>query len=404
MTYKFKAINSFGGIVTSNLTAPTKDDAKSSLHSVGYLVLCLKEKKERRSEIKLGFKRRPSDGEMSVFCRQAAALLRAGITVSDAILYLSEMTSSSCLAGALCEMLSDLRRGIRLSEAMKSRRDVFPEIMICAAASGEASGNLEHSFSRMEDYFRERNKTRKSIENALAYPAVLLAFMTAVIFAMLAFVIPEISDMLEEMGAELPSVTRAVIAVSGFISSNALPLFAAAAALAGIFTAISKIDAVKRFFDVMLLRLPIISKCSENYATAEFCRTMSFLLGAGLPIVDALGLTASGMRNSCFGGAVRKTAEMVKNGSELSAAIRSAGVFPKLLSDAAYIGENSGNIPGLLGGLSEFYDEEIKSFSAKLTSIIEPAVIIIMSAAVFLVVLSVFLPLLGVTDAIGELI
>jgi general secretion pathway protein F len=284
--------------------------------------------------------------------------------------------------------------GRRLSRAMEREAGSFPPLYRAMVAAGESSGSLPTILTRLADLLERQAEIRGKVLTALAYPVVLAVVAVVVVVALMAFVVPRVVEQFDSVGQQLPLLTRIVIGLSEFLASWwwALALAAALAAL-GWWRAMKN----ARFafaVDARILRLPLIGRLVRDLHAARMARTLSTMVGSGLPLLEGLTLTTGTIRNRALRAASEDIAESIRTGGSLSAALRRAGVFPPLLLYLAAAGESAGRLDAMLARAAEYLEREFDSFTSAALSLLEPAIIVVMGVVVTLIVLAILLPIL----------
>ena len=398
-SFSYVAINRAGKQVKDNLEASSIDAAKNSLRAIGYSVLEIKELGVLNQDIDLPFLGNPTAKDMAIFCRQFQSILRAGVPVSTVLSMLSQQTENDKLVAAIREMQADIEKGETLAGSMRKHPRIFSAMLCNMIAAGEESGNLEEAFSQMEEWFDKAKKTKAAVGKAMAYPIVLIATMIIVLIVMMVKVIPGFLTTFEEMGMELPKVTLAVIAVSNWFVKWWWLLSIVLVALVVGSILFNRTSKGQHFFGWITRKLPIVKLLTVRSASATFCRTLALLLGSGLSLTESLDLVAANMGNIYFREAVQTCRSMVSQGWPLNAALRDTGVFPPMVYNLVAIGEETGDLQGMLIKTADYYDEEVQDATAKLLALMEPAIMLFLAVFVLIIVLSIFLPMMNMTKA-----
>ncbi len=399
-TYTYSAVNRVGKTVKGTLAAQDMDQLKSLLKRDSLVLIEAGEQSVMNRDIDLSFLTRVKPRDLSVFCRQFVSIVGAGIPAAQALGLLATQTQCKPLRTAILETQLSIEKGESLSQSMRMHPRVFPEIMCNMVAAGEASGNLEVAFSRMAAYFEKDARTKGSVKKAMAYPIVVVIVMILVLIVMMAFVIPGFQDMFDSMGTEMPLLTKIVIDVSNWVSSN---LFLLAIIIAGIavgLVLLGKTDQGKHIYGWLARKLPLFGNLTTKTASSLFARTFSTLLAAGLPMLDALEITAKNMTNVYFYEALMKARAEVASGNPLAMPLEACGIFPPMVYHMASIGEETGELESMLDKMADYYDEEVENATAALTSAIEPMIMIFLAIIVFIIVLAVYLPMFTMYDGL----
>ena len=401
-TYNYIAIKKNGKQIKETLEASSLDNAKNSLRATGYTILEIKEQSLANRDIDLPFLGNPKSKDMAIFCRQFVSIMRAGVPVTTVLNLLGQQTENKKLREAIRFMQADVEKGETLAGAMRKHPRIFPRILTSMVSSGEESGSLEDSFSQMETYFNKANKTKNAVVKAMIYPIILIIVIIAVLVIMNTRIVPRFVQVFEEMNAELPGATKVVIAISNWFTHWWWLLLLVIVALVVGGTLFNTTKKGKHFFGWITLHIPVVKLLSVRSACATFCRTLSLLLASGIGLTDAMELVSGNMRNIYFQEAVLSARTMVAQGLSLNSALRNVGVFPPMVCNMVGIGEESGDLQGMLSKTADYYDDEVEQATQRLMGMMEPVVILFMAVVVIFIVLSIFLPMLNMTKAYDQ--
>ena len=400
--FNYTAINRNGKRVRSSLDASSIETAKSSLRGAGYTILDIKEQTTLNRDIEIPFLGNPKAKDMAVFCRQFVSILRAGVSVASVLAMLGQQTSNKKLRAAIREMQADVEKGESLAASMRRHPKIFPAILVNMVAAGEASGNLEESFRQMELYFDRSKRTKSKVTSAMIYPCVLIVVMIVVLIVMMTKIIPNFLKTFEDMDAELPKLTRGVMAVCEWFKSWWwVPLLVLAVLIVGgvLFHRTNK---GKHFFGWLARKTPVVGNLTVKTACATFCRTMEVLIGSGLTLTDSMDLAASNMGNIYYLEAIRDARALVSEGTPLRESLVRTGIFPPMVSNLVGVGEETGDLQSMMGKVADYYDEEVDEATKKLLNLMEPAIIIFMAVFVVIIVLAIYLPMINMTKAFDK--
>lgn len=397
--FNYTAINRNGKRVRSSLDASSIETAKSSLRGAGYTILDIKEQTTLNRDIEIPFLGNPKAKDMAVFCRQFVSILRAGVSVASVLAMLGQQTSNKKLRAAIREMQADVEKGEALATSMRRHPKIFPAILVNMVSAGEASGNLEESFRQMELYFERSKRTKSKVTSAMIYPCVLIVVMIVVLIVMMTKIIPSFLKTFEEMDAELPKITLAVMAVCDWFQAWWWLLLLSLVVLVVGGILFHRTDKGRHFFGWLARKIPVVGNLTVKSACATFCRTMEVLIGSGLTLTDSLELASSNMSNIYYYEAVREARGMVAEGTPLRVSLERTGLFPSMVSNLVGIGEETGDLQGMMGKVADYYDEEVEEATKKLLNLMEPAIIIFMAVFVLIIVLSIYLPMINMTKA-----
>lgn len=400
--FNYTAIDRSGKRVRASVEASSLETAKSSLRGAGYTILEIKEQTTLNKDIELPFLGNPKAKDMAVFCRQFVSILRAGVSVASVLSMLGQQTANKKLRAAIREMQADVEKGETLASAMRRHSKIFPSILVNMVAAGEESGNLEDSFQQMEIYFDRAKRTRSKVTSAMIYPCILIVVMIGVLIVMMTKIVPSFLKTFEEMDAELPGITLAVMAVCDWFQAWWWLLLILLVLLVVGGVLFHRTNKGRHFFGWLARKIPVVGNLTVKSACATFCRTMEVLIGSGLTLTDSLELAASNMGNIYYLEAVRSVRTAVAEGTPLHMGLERTGLFPAMVSNLVGIGEETGDLQGMMGKVADYYDEEVDEATNKLLALMEPAIILFMAVFVVIIVLSIYLPMINMTKAYDQ--
>lgn len=402
-SFGYEAINNIGKAVKGSIEADDMDRARQELKKQGLTIVSITEQGLLSKDIKIDFGGKPKARDLSVFCRQFVSMVRAGVTITDALQMLAEATENKKLKEAILAVKMSTEKGESLSEAFAEHPKVFPSLMINMVAAGEASGSLDISMERMATQFERNNKTQAMVKKALSYPIVVLCVALIVVVVMLVMVIPSYEEMFLDMGTELPGLTKAVVAISDFIIGKWFILVPAIAAVVFVIVTFYGMEVGKYFFHKIVLKLPVFGIFVTKSATAQMARTLSTLTGAGVPLVEAVEIVGSTMTNVYFRDALFAARDDVTIGQPLSRPLQDCGLFPPMVYHMMRIGEETGNTEEMLDKLADYYEEEVEMATQTLMSVMEPMVIILLAAIVIPIMGACLMPMMTMYDSLSNL-
>ena len=401
-SYSYIALNRAGKRVKDNLEAASVEAAKSSLRAAGYTILEIKELNALNKDIDLPFLGNPKAKDMAIFCRQFRSILKAGVPVSTVLAMLGQQTENAKLTAAIRDMRADIEKGETLAGAMRRHPKIFSNMLCNMIAAGEESGNLEESFQQMEDWFDKAQRTKGAVGKAMVYPCVLIVVMVIVLIIMMVKIIPSFLATFTEMNMELPLPTRMVMAASDWFVQWwwLVVILLAGLVVGGVL--FNRTDKGKHFFGWFMRKIPVVKTLTIRSESATFCRTLSLLLGSGLNLTESLALVSMNMGNIYFKEAVDMSRAMVSQGWTLSDSLRDTGMFPAMVYNLVGIGEETGDLQGMLSKTADYYDQEVEDATASLLSLMEPAVMLFLAVFVVILVLAIFLPMMNMTKAYDQ--
>lgn len=401
-TYQYEAIAASGKKVKKTIEAASVDAARNSLRGAGYTLLSLKEVGALQKDIDLPFLGKPKPKDLALFCRQYVSVLRAGVPASQALSLVGQQTQNKKLRTAIREMQSDVEKGYSLAATVRKQSHIFGNMMPNMVAAGEESGGLEDAFTQMGDYYEKTRRTRSAVMRVMIYPIILMIVMVIVLIVMMVKIVPIFMKTFEDLDVELPGLTLAVMAFSEFCQQWWwLILLVLLALVVGLWL-YSKTNSGRHVFGWLSRKLPVLGSLTVRSASALLTRVMSQLLSAGVPLTETLVLAGGNMKNIYFQEAVAMTHSLVVEGRSLSASLRSTELFPPMVYNLVGVGEETGDLEGMLSKIADYYDEEVQEATDKLMAMLEPLIILVMAGFVLIIVLAIFLPTLQMTQAYDQ--
>ena len=336
------------------------------------------------------------------FTRQLSTMFSAGLTIEKAITDLEKEEKNKKFAKVLRKIGDDIRKGFSLSEAMEQHPGVFNPLYVALVQAGEVSGTLHTVLDELSDYLEKIEDTRRKVTSAMAYPLFILVFLIGVVWGMFYFIIPMFAAVYADFNATLPGPTVIAINISNFIVNNLfMAILIFILAIVGLFL-IYLTDRGRFVMDTLKLRIPVIGGVITNSIMSKFSRTFSILMAAGVPIMDTMELTENVVQNAVVEGAVRRARVLVKEGYGVANAFRRTGEFPPTLLQMLATGEETGDMDKLLGKAAQFYEKLVDSVIDRLTSLIEPLLIVIMALVVGTIIIVIYLPIFDLGEAISQ--
>lgn len=390
--YTYAAKNIQGKTIKGQIEANDQSTVIVSLKEKGLFPIKVGVRSGLDTEINLSFKRKISDKDLGILCRQFSVMLNAGLPVLNILDILRQQLENKITRATMLKVYEDVQKGSSLSEAM-AVHDIFPDILLNMVQAGESSGNLEGIFEKMAIHFEKGNRLSRKVQSALIYPIILVCVATIVILVLVTFVVPTFVTMFSDMSMQLPVTTRALIGLAAFMKSKWYVLVIIIAAAVIAVRQLYKRDGTGNWFDGIKLKLPLFGNVIIKSSCSRFAETLSSLLGSGLSMISALEITSRVVGNRAIEGAIKNSIEKVGRGSTLSETLKSSGIFPPMLINMIEIGEDSGTLEEVLKKTADVYDEEVEDSVTKLTAMMEPAIIVILAVVVGFIVLSIVQPM-----------
>ena len=348
------------------------------------------------------FKRKISASELALLTRQIATLVEAALPIESALLAVAEQCDKPRLKNMMMTVRSKVVEGYSLAEGLAEFPHVFDHLFRSMVAAGEKSGHLDQVLNRLADYTEQRQHMRNQILMASIYPVVMVIVAIMIIAVLLSVVVPKITEQFEYMGQQLPSLTRFMISASEFVQGYGLGLLLLVVASVLIWQRMLKQPALRLRYDKHILRLGIFGKIARSVNTARFARTLSILNASAVPLLEAMRISADVLGNSYMKQSVAEAAARVREGTSLRAALDQTKLFPPMMLHMIASGEKSGQLDTMLERAANTLDREFEMTMTVSLEIFKPAVVIILAAMVFLIVLSILLPILELNNMIGR--
>lgn len=342
--------------------------------------------------------------DLAIFARQFAAMFNAGIAMARCLSVLSEQCSNARLKRALTSIRADVEEGNSLSESMRKFPDVFDMLFISMVSAGEVGGVLDEVLERLAVMMEKNHKTESEIKSAMSYPKTVLFIALAVFFAMTIFLLPTFAGIFEQIGTDLPMFTVIMLSISDFCTTwPPIPQAMVIGTLIGLsiaYKAFYKTPGGRLTMDKIFLKLPLFGPLIEKSAVARFCTIFGSLTRAGVPIMNSLEIVRDVAGNQAIANAIEHARTEIQQGGLISLALQEGNVFPGLAIQMIAIGEESGELDKMLMKVGAFYETEVEEAVKGLTSALEPMMIVVVGGIVASVLLSMYLPMFKVFEAL----
>ncbi|WP_003542117.1 type II secretion system F family protein [Desulfotomaculum nigrificans] len=404
--YAYRARDNTGKLQTGFIEAPRETEVASQLRERNLYIIDIKPASEKKRELSLTgaggiFRKKVKIKELAVFCRQFATIIAAGIPILQALNILARQAESRRLRETITGVVEQLESGRTLAESLKRYRDVFPNIFISMIEAGEVGGVLDKALTRLADHFEKEHDIREKIKSAMTYPVLIICLAICAVTALLTFVLPKFIQMLNDMHVELPLPTRIIIAVSNFLQHSWYFALAGMLILALAFRKFTQTQQGILIIDRIKLKLPVFGKLTQKVIISRFCRTLSTLVHAGVPILTALEVVKKTCGNQVISNALTKAEESVREGLSIAEPLERSKVFPPMVTRMMAIGEDTGTLDILLERIAVFYERDVNDMVARLSSLLEPILIVFMGVIIGFIVISMLLPMFKVFSGAG---
>lgn len=397
--YKYKAISERGQVLEGYQEAQSEAEVITILKSNNYYPIVIEE--DRGSHVREELiSKRITKKDLAVFCRQFYTMLNAGISIINSLDILERQTENRTIKRAISIVLEDVQKGFTLSEGMKKHGKVFPPLLVNMVEAGEVSGNLDVLMERMAIHYEKENKIENKIKNALIYPVVLSIVALGVVIFLLTVVMPTFISMFQTSGLILPTPTRILLTISDWLTLYWYIFIGIILLFIVALTFIGKTENGRLFYDTLKIRIPGIRNMNIKIITSRFTRTLSTLLSSGIPLLQALDVVGRVVGNKLVENQIKKAGEDIKKGVPMSRTIKDMNLFPPMVDSMIRIGEESGALDDILYKTADFYDEEVEASMEKITTMLEPVLIVIMALVIGFIVIAMALPMF---DMVGNI-
>jgi type IV pilus assembly protein PilC len=400
-TFAFKAVDLSGIPQNGTVDGADKQSVTAELKTRGLKVMSLDEKKSGlKMEIRLTPKRvKPS--ELTVLSRQLATMISSGMTLLRAFYVLEDQVANPLLRETVGAVREDIEAGLAFSDALARHPKIFNPLYVAMVRSGEAGGVLEESLERISDQLEKDDSLRRQVKSAMAYPTVVFSFALLVLIGMIAFIVPVFVGVFKDFGGELPLITKFTVGLSHAVTGQWYLLIGGFVGIVVGFKKWRKSAWGRPQWDRVRLRIPAkIGATVQKIALARWSRTFSALVSSGVPILQAIEITGKTAGNALVEQAMGGVTESVKRGGTIAAPLKDVPVFPAMVVDMIAVGEETGALDTMLSKVADFYETEVDAAVKAITSILEPAMIIVVGGMVGFIVISMYLPLFKVYDQI----
>jgi len=336
--------------------------------------------------------------EVATFTRQLATLTRAGIPITESLRAIIEQTEQKRLNMLYRDLREKISQGMPTADAMATHPDYFDELNVSMVRAGEASGHLDEVLMKMSEFMQEQSRVRNQVQAAMMYPVVMLIVGFAVVAVLIAFVVPKITVMLENQKTALPLPTQILQDASDFLLSYWWVLFLLMIFGALAFNLIYSSDKGRLNVDTKMLKLPVFGDLLKKQAIARFAQTFATLLSSGVPVVRCLEVNRTVLGNRLMENTIDDVRQKILEGADIAGPIKASGVFPPLLGYMIAVGEQSGELDTMMGQIGEAYQEEVEIATRKFTSLIEPALILVLAVLVGFIIMAILWPVLQMTQ------
>lgn len=405
--YTYLARNIKGRTEKGSMAADSKTAVMTKLQAKGLSPITINETTEETFSasaplsIQLPtFTQRVSSKDLAIMTRQMSTMVSAGLPLSRALSILEAQTENKRLASTLSDVRLDLQAGMTFSGALLRRSNIFPVLMTSLVEAGEAGGFLDKSLDSVAKTFENEAKLHASIKSAMTYPVAVLLMAVVGVFAMLIFIVPIFEKMFAQLGGTLPAPTQMLVTLSPIAAWASPFILVFAFFFAGWWARNRNQVWVRQIIDPLKLKIPVFGALNKKIALSRFSRTFSNMIGAGVPILQALSVIGKTSGNIVIENAVSRVQDSVRLGTTVSQQMASEKVFPNMITQMISIGEYSGSLEAMLSKVADSFDDEIEATTDQLTSLIEPLMIAFIGLVIGGMVITLYLPIFSIYNVI----
>ena len=398
--YVWKAMDLTGAKATGEVDAETKQAVADQLKSRGLIVLDISDKHSSK-EINLGFLKRIKPTDLTIMVRQLSTMVSSGMTILRALYVLEAQTENELLTETITAVRKDVEAGLALSDALERHPKVFSPLFVAMTRAGETGGVLESSMMRVADQLEKEDSLRRQVKSAMTYPIVVLTFAGGILIALVTFLVPVFVGVFKQFGGDLPFITKITVAMSAAVTGYWWACMAVTAFVVWAFRKWKNSYKGRGQWDAFRLRIPMkIGDIVQKISLARWSRTLSALMAAGVPLMQALDITAQTAGNRVVEDVMESVIDSVKQGGTIAEPLKAAPVFPGMVVQMVAVGEETGALDAMLSKIADFYEDQVDAAVKSLTSILEPLMLVAVGGMVGFIVISMYLPLFKVYDSI----
>ncbi len=418
-TFTFEAMNTVGQTVKGEVVAATSEEAITKVRGMGNFPTRVKEKAVKKTARGAGGGRSPaaaaapgarrrnvgnvSTKMLTQFTRQLSTLINAGLPILRSIRILEQQQKPGPMRLAIRYVGDDVEGGATLSEAMARHPKAFDRLYTNMVRAGEAGGVLDTILQRLADFMEKSQALKRKVVGAMIYPSAVISFALGIVTLLLIFVVPKFQDIFKDLGEDLPLPTKMLLRTSQWVHNGGWLFLLGIPLLVFMGKKLMKISAGGRYFsDTVSIRIPIMGMIIAKTSIARFSRTLGTLIAAGVPILEALLITADTAGNEVYARALMKVREGIREGESVAGPLRQSKIVDPMVVNMIDVGEETGELDKMLNKVADTYDEEVETLVGGLTSLLEPVMVITLGLIVGFIVVSLFMPMVGMIKAMQK--
>jgi len=407
-TFAFTATDQDGQQVSGVRAAANRQEVIAALRLERLVVTAVTEEAAGGAQVKQAgamdefFHGRIRVADRMTCTRQLAALLKAGISLTDALHTIAHGIANPRLRKMMLEIRSDVQRGKTLTDAVRKHPEGFDQLSLSMIHAGESSGSLAQNIDRLASYLEQKESFRQKVSAATTYPKFVFGFFLTLTLGIFIFLMPKFKDIFAKVGAGLPLVTKIFMAISLFLRANWYFLIPAALSLYLLWRALRHTERVERWLDSLILKLPFVGQLALKAAVQRLAVTLSTLLANGIPLADALEIATGTLDNSVLEANLKEIRASIVRGRSMAESLAATQNFPRLFARMVHVGEESGSLSEMLDDIASYYEQEVDHTLSRVTAVIEPILIVGMGAIVLVTVIAIYLPIFKLGSTAGH--
>ncbi|WP_420596082.1 type II secretion system F family protein [Deinococcus sp.] len=403
--FEYRVRDRSGKTLKSQVEAESMAHVRDSLRAKGLMIVDIKPPKTGlQGDINIPFlnDRPPGLKPIAIFSRQLATLINAGVPLVQALTIMQRQLEHKGLQNVVKKVRTDVEAGTPLSEAIAKYPKVFNRLYINLVRAGETSGTLDSVLERISDFQEKDLALRGKIKGAMTYPVIVLVFAVLITYVLLTTVVPQFGGILQQLGGDLPLITRILMAVSDFLRTKVLLLVVIVGLLVVAYQQYYKTKQGRHNIDEIKLKIPVFGTLLRRTAIASFARTFGLLISSGVNIIESLEITKGTANNAIVEDTIENAKNVVMVGEQMSGSLAASPVFPPMVVSMIAIGEETGALDTMLAKVADFYDREVEEAVDGLTAAIEPIMIVFLGGIVGVIVAGMFLPMFSIINTLSK--
>jgi type IV pilus assembly protein PilC len=401
-TFAFKAFDLAGAPTRGEMDGEDKQAVMGRLRQKGLIVVDIEEMKPASAGDILSGLKRVKTGDLTIATRQLSTMVSSGMTLLRTLYVIEEQTENEKLKETWAAVRKDVEAGLSFSDSLRRHPDVFNDLYVAMVAAGETGGILEQTLIRVADQLEKDDSLRRQVRAAMVYPIVIASFALIVLFALVTFLVPVFESVFKDFGGELPAITKFTVALSNLVRHQWYLLFGGVAGAIFGFRYWKKSETGREQWDRFKLKIPMkIGDIVQKVALARFSRTLSALVAAGVPMLEAIEITGRTSGNRVVEKAMDSVRDSVQAGGTIAKPMGEVPeAFPSMVVQMVGVGEETGALDEMLNKIADFYEDQVAAAIKALTSILEPVMIIVVGGIVGFIVIAMYMPMFKIYDEI----